>query len=62
MLEKAVTMKARSVKEVALRRAREWTQELMKGYKYLGTLKKKFSDDSAGRFNHKFLRSYQKVI
>ncbi|MCK5724352.1 MAG: hypothetical protein KAI84_17600, partial [Gammaproteobacteria bacterium] len=32
MLERAVTQKTRFVKELAIRRAREWTQELMKGY------------------------------
>ena len=60
MLEKAVTVKVRSVKEVALRRAREWTQELMKGYKYLGTLKKNFSD-ALGKLNHLSLEEKQKV-
>lgn len=60
MLEKAVTMKVRFVKELAIRRAREWTQALMKGYKYLGTLKKKFSD-ALGMLNHLSLEEKQKV-
>jgi len=60
MLEKAVTMKVRFVKELAIRRAREGIQELMKGYKYLGTLKKKFSD-SLGKLSHLSLEEKQNV-
>ncbi|MCK4619289.1 MAG: hypothetical protein KAT52_05040, partial [Desulfobacterales bacterium] len=39
---------------------REWTQELMKGYNYLGVLKKKFSD-ALGKLNHLSLEQKQKV-
>jgi hypothetical protein len=60
MLEKAVTMKAGFVKELSLRKAREWTQELMKGNKYLGALKKKLSD-ALGKLNHLSLEEKQKV-
>lgn len=60
MLERAVTQKTRFVKELAIRRAREWTQELMKGYNYLGVLKKKFSD-ALGKLNHLSLEQKQKV-
>jgi len=41
MLEKAVTVKARFVKALAIRKAREWTYELMGSYQYLGSLRKK---------------------
>jgi len=60
MLEKAVTMKVRFVKELTIRKAHEWTQELIKSYKYLGTLKKKFSD-ALGKLNHLSLEEKQKV-
>ena len=60
MLEKAVTEKVRFIKDLATRKAREWTQELMKGYKYLGTLKKKFSD-ALGKLNHLSLEEKQKA-
>ncbi len=42
ILLNAVTAPARYLKEVALRRAKEWTNELIKTTKYLGTLRKKF--------------------
>ena len=60
MLEKAVTMKVGFVKEVALRKAREWTQELMKGNKYLGALKKSLSD-ALGKLNHLSFEEKQKA-
>jgi len=60
MLEKAVTEKVRFIKDLATRKAREWTQELMKGYKYLGTLKKNFSD-ALGKLNHLSLEEKQKA-
>ena len=60
MLERAVTQKTRFVKELAIRRARKWTQELMKGYSYLGVLKKKFSD-ALGKLNHLSLEQKQKA-
>ncbi len=44
MLEKAVTIKVRSVKALAIRKAREWIHELMKSCRYLGSLKKKIGD------------------
>jgi hypothetical protein len=41
MLSKAVTHKVRFVKELAVRKAREWTLELIKSSRYLGPLKRK---------------------
>jgi hypothetical protein len=41
MLSKAVTNKVRFVKELALRKAREWTLELIKASRYLGPVKRK---------------------
>ena len=60
MLEKAVTVKVRFVKELSIRKANEWTQDLMKSYKYLGTLKKKLSD-ALGKLNHLSLEEKQKA-
>ena len=51
MLEKAVTKKSRIVKELAIKRVGEWTQELIKNYSYLGSLKKKLSD-ALGKLTH----------
>jgi hypothetical protein len=44
MLVKAVSAKVKFVKELAIRKARQWTQELMESYRYPGALKKRFSD------------------
>jgi hypothetical protein len=41
MLSKAVTNKVRFVKELAIRKAREWTFELIKSSRYLGPVKRK---------------------
>jgi len=41
MLLKAVTSNARFVKDLAVRKAREWTLELIKGSRYLGPVKRK---------------------
>lgn len=60
ILETAVTQKTQFVKDLAIRRAREWTQELMKGYSYLGVLKKKFSD-ALGKLNHLSLEQKQEA-
>jgi len=60
MLEKAVTMKVRFIKDLATRKAREWTQNLMKDYKYMGALKKKFSD-ALGKLTHLSLAEKQKA-
>jgi hypothetical protein len=52
MLEKAVTVKVRFVKELAIRNARQWTHELMESCQYLGSLRKKTEDalgSDAGR-------------
>jgi hypothetical protein len=58
MLESVVTKKSRIVKELAIRRAREWTQELMQSYTYIGSLKKILSD-ALGKLNHLSLEQKQ---
>lgn len=60
MLEKAVTKKSRIVKELAIRRAREWTQELMESYTYMGSLQRKLSD-ALGKLNQLNLKQKQKA-
>ena len=60
MLEKAVTKKSRIVKELAIRKVREWTHELMKNYSYMGSPKKKLSD-ALGKLNHLNLEQKQKA-
>jgi len=60
MLEKAVTKKSRIVKELAIRRVGEWTQELIKGCSYIGSLKKKLSD-ALGKLNHLSLEQKQEA-
>jgi hypothetical protein len=60
MLEKAVTKKSRIVKELAIRRAGEWTHELMAKYSYIGSLKKKLSDALA-KLNHLSFEQKQKA-
>lgn len=42
MLEKAVIEKAQFVKDLAVRKAQQWTHELMEQCQYLGSLRKKF--------------------
>lgn len=51
MLEKAVTVKVRFVKELAIRKAREWTHQLMESYRYQGSLVKKM-EDALGNIKH----------
>jgi hypothetical protein len=41
MIEHAVTKKTRFIVNLSIRRAREWTQDLLKSYRYVGSLKKK---------------------
>ena len=60
MLEKAVTKKSRIVKELAIRKVREWTHELMKNYSYMEPLKKKLSD-ALGKLNHLNFEQKQKA-
>ncbi len=60
MLEKAVTKKSRIVKELAIRKVGEWTQELVPNYSYLGSLKKKLSD-ALGKLNHLNFEQKQKA-
>ncbi|MFH1479980.1 MAG: hypothetical protein ABIG67_01815 [Pseudomonadota bacterium] len=49
MLVQAVKASFQFVKELAIRKARQWTLELMASYRYPGTLKKRFSD-ALGKF------------
>jgi hypothetical protein len=44
ILVQAVKASAQFVREAALRKAREWTQELMEAYRYMGALKNRFSE------------------
>ena len=44
MLVKAVKENGKFVKELAIRKARQWTRELMESYRYPEALKKRFSD------------------
>lgn len=44
MLVQAVRASTQFVKDLAIRKAREWTLELMASYRYPGALKKRFSD------------------
>ena len=60
MLEKAVTKKSRIVKELAIRKVRDWTLELVNHYSYTGSLKKKLSD-ALGKLNHLNLEQKQKA-
>jgi hypothetical protein len=60
MLEKAVTVKVRFVKELAIRKAREWTHELMESCQYLGSLRKKI-EDALGNLKHLTIEQKQKA-
>ena len=60
MLERALKANNQFFKELALRKAREWIQELMKGYKYIGSLKKQLSD-ALGGVNHLSLEQKRKA-
>jgi len=60
MLEKAVSKKSRIVKELAIRKAGEWTRELVANHSYLGALKKKFSDALA-KLHHLNFEQKQKA-
>jgi len=44
ILVQAVKASVQFVREVALRKAREWTQELMEAYRYMGALRNRFSE------------------
>jgi hypothetical protein len=51
MLEKAVTISVRFVKEMAMRKAQEWIDELMKSRSYAGVLKNQLLD-AIGELTH----------
>jgi hypothetical protein len=60
MLEKAVTVKVRFVKELAIRKAQEWTHKLMEPCQYLGSLRKKI-EDALGNLRHLTIEQKQKA-
>jgi hypothetical protein len=60
MLEKAVTVKARFIKALAIRKAWEWTHELMESYQYLGSLRKKM-EEALGNVKHLTIEQKQKA-
>jgi len=60
MLEKAVTVKARFVKALAIRKAREWTHKLMESCQYLGSLRK-IIEDALGNVKHLTIEQKQKA-
>ena len=60
MLEKAVTQNNRFVTELARRKFKQWTQELIENYRYIGSLKKKLSD-AFGKLNHLSLKQKQEA-
>ena len=60
MLEKAVTVKSRFVKALAIRKAREWTHELMESCQYLGSLRKKV-EGALGKIKHLTIEQKQKA-
>ena len=51
MIEKAVIHKSRFVKELSIRKAKQWTEDLMQNYSYAGSLKNKLSD-ALGKLTH----------
>lgn len=61
MLEKAVTIKARFVKALAIRKAREWTHELIGSCQYLGSLRKKV-EDALGNVKHLTIEQKQRAL
>ncbi|MBR9984534.1 MAG: transposase family protein, partial [Desulfosarcina sp.] len=60
MLEKAVTVKARFVEALAIRKAQEWTHELMASCQYLGSLRKKV-EDALGNVKHLTIEQRQRA-
>ena len=61
MLEKAVTIKVRFIKELAIRKAREWSEELMESYRYVGALKNKI-EDALGNRRHLTIEQRQQAL
>jgi hypothetical protein len=60
MIEKAVIHKSRFVKELSIRKAKQWIEDLMQNYTYAGSLKKKLSD-ALGKLTHLNLEQKQEV-
>lgn len=60
MLENAVSISSRFFKEHAARMAEQWTKELKKSYKNLGSLKKQLSDQ-VGKLTHLTLEQKENI-
>jgi TFIIF-interacting CTD phosphatase-like protein len=60
MLENAVSISSRFFKEHAARMARQWTEELKKSYKNLGSLKRQLSD-AVGKLSHLNLEQKENI-
>ena len=57
----AVTEKVRFVKNLAIRKAREWTHELMESCQYLGSLRKKI-ETALGDLKHLTIEQRQNAL
>jgi len=60
MLEKAVTANVQFVKELAIRKARQWTLELVAACRYSGPIKKKF-ENILGNLKHLSIEQREKI-
>jgi transposase InsO family protein len=60
MLEKAVTINVQFVKELAIRKARQWTLELVAACRYSGPIKKKF-ENILGSLKHLSIEQREKI-
>ena len=60
MLENAVSISSRFFKEHAARMAQQWTEELKKSYKNLGSLKRQLSD-AVGKLSHLNLEQKENI-
>jgi hypothetical protein len=60
MLENAVTTSSRFFKERAARMGQQWTEELKKNYKNLGSLRKQIAD-AVGKLNHLTLEQKENI-
>lgn len=61
MAERAVTVPARSVKELAMRRAKEWIETLVGAVRYIEPLRKRIID-AVGSLSHLTLDQKEKVL
>ena len=60
MLENAVSLSSRFLKERAARMGQQWTEELKKNFKNLGSLRKQLSD-AVGKLNHLTLEKKENI-